>query len=43
MPVQLLPLLVLPPPMMIRLMADNGDDVNDNDYDDDDDQDVIDG
>ena len=38
-----MPLLVLPPPMMIMKMTDDGDDVNDNDYDDVDDQDVIDG
>ena len=43
MPVQLLPLLVLPPPMMIMILADHGDDINDNDCDDADDQDVIDG
>jgi hypothetical protein len=28
--------------MIIIMMADDGDDVNDNDYDDDNDQDVID-
>ena len=41
MPVQRLPLLVLPPPMKIMMMADDSDDVNDSDFDNEDDQGVI--